>query len=426
MKNTTKNTTTDNKLTIQNTKTTEIMKTIGMITKADDQKVEDNKTNLKNWGFKQAGQLHGSIKGLINSVNVVYHNYVQETKDIKGEKYEQISDDIEAVKLSIGSVGEAISLVKEVKIVEQRDEMDRLKNEIDRIETGAEEDLFKSQFSWVGAIMSTFFAVVLGVGLYVFYTSLVYSALFKDFGAALQGATVDNFSMLFNSLFDISVFTNFGVTTIMSAILSTVFLAIAYIMHKDWEANKKGKAIVFGIIGLVMEVAFAVKLEGNINELKYMTGQVNEKLDLLGLIFNNDVLIVLILGFISYIVWSFVLGVTFKEWEKRNPKLLGQIKRKELSKKINRAKYKISEFNNELSKLTAELKSLNEKLDALKIKLEMAYFSVDELEGRLNVFYHGWLTYIKSNKHISDQVEVQTQVFEDRKSSLIGVLHKVA
>ena len=385
---------------------------------------------LSSWGFAQAGQLSGSIKGLNNSIEIVYNNYINEASNNKGEKQANIEKQIDSVNGSISAVVNKISTVKEVKIPEQRNIMEDYKNEIDEVNTKAGEEHLKSNFSWAQTIMATFFAVILGLALFTFYTSLVYSSLFKDFGSAIQGATVNNFSMLFNSLFDITVFKDLSISSVFSFILASVFTAIAFAMHKLWE-NKNNKwryfhVLVIALVALVMEVFFAVKLEMNIYELKTMTGQAEYGLSTWDLIFTVDVAIVLILGFVSYIIWSIILKLTFNEWEKRNYKRLAVLKAIELNKKINRAKYKISEFNNDLNSLVKELENLQLNLKKLHISLNNAFFNVTELDSRLTEFFQGWLRYIKINSNLKDQVEIHNDLFEERKKLLINMKDKIA
>jgi predicted nucleic acid-binding Zn-ribbon protein len=389
----------------------------------------EKKVNLKNWGFMQAGSLQGSVKGLLNSIQIVFNSYINEASSQKGEKQDEINKEINDVTNAINLVNIQVSKVKEVDIPEQQMIMEELKNEIDKVNTKAGEEYIKSQFSWAQTSMATFFALMLGFALFTFYTSLVYSSLFKDFGNAIQGATVDNFSMLFNSLFDITVFKKPSIFTAFSFVLATVFTAIAFTMHKLWD-NGQSKwryfhVAVLALVALSMEVFFAVKLEKNIYELKLMTGQAEYGLSTWDLIFSVDVAIVLILGFVSYIVWSIILKLSFNEWEKRNYKRLAVLKTKELNKKYGRAKYKVSEFNNKLNKLSIELGDLQEKLKSLQLKLSNAFFDSSELEGRLSMFFQGWLQYVKSNNNTKSQVDTHTQLFNERKLELTTKLPKI-
>jgi len=387
-------------------------------------KSKTNMMNIKTWGFKQAAQLHGSIKGLHNSMGIISANYINEESKKQGEKYNQINEDIKVVVDTISDTNASLSEVKNVKIPEQRNIMEDYKMEIDEVNTKAGQDYIKSQFSWVATIMSTFFAILLGFALFTFYTSLVYSSLFKDFNAVIQNATVDNFSMLFNSLFDISVFQNINMVTAFSFILASVFTSIAFAMHKMWENKESNsryyKVFVLALVALLMEVFFAVKLEKNIYDLKVMTGQAEVGLSTWELVFTVDVAIVLILGFVSYIVWSVILSITFNEWGKRDYKRLAVLKTKELNKKIGRAKYRISELNNDLSNFESDLSKLQSQLKDLQTKLLNAFFDTNELDGRLRLFFQGWLNYIKNNDNIKGQVDIHTQLFDEYKLELLS------
>jgi len=170
-----------------------------------------------------------------------------------------------------------------------------------------------------------------------------------------------------------------------------------------------------------MEVVFAYKIEKNIDYLKSLTVIDYKPADnWLELVMSVDVLIVISLGFVAYIIWSFVLEGAFNEWDKRNPKKLAELVIKETHKKINRRKYRIGELNKQKTILEGDRKLLNAKLESLHKKADMVFFKPAELHHRLDEFFNGWLFYMNSNDALKRFTEPHQLEFVKIKETLIN------
>jgi regulator of replication initiation timing len=164
----------------------------------------------------------------------------------------------------------------------------------------------------------------------------------------------------------------------------------------------------------------AYKIENNIYELKLMTGFIDKKPDFWAMIISKDVLIVITLGFISYLIWSFLLEVSLKEWEKRNPKKMAVIKIREIKRVIGRLNRQLGELKSELVKLDNELSLLEDRVKNLKTKLSHIFFDKNEASRRLTDFFSGWLHYINLNSAYSSHRSDYEQEFEKYRSELIN------
>ena len=389
----------------------------------------DNKIELGTWGFREAGKNNGDLNSLVNKLYYIFNGYLSELTGKQNQQTNDIRTQIDEVKENITDVSNQITHIEKQEIPGQQQEIEDFKNEIEKTRIDAEAGFIDSDFNWVKTILFTLFSVMLGMSLVFFYTSLIYNGLFKDVGETLRSSTIDNSASIFNTLLDVkSLFTFDNTGIIISYLFSSIFLTMGLLLHTKSNIKTKAGQIenriekgVLLVIALAAEIIFAYKIEKNIDELKSLTvPDYVPAHSWQNLLFSVDVLIVITLGFIGYIIWSFALEGAFVEWNKRNPKKLASIKIRELEKKINRRKYKISEFRNAMSALQGNLNALNQKLEILKRKLNLVIFQPVELEERLEAFFGGWLKYINNHEDLKNSVARHQEVFLTAKERLIN------
>jgi hypothetical protein len=344
----------------------------------------------------------------------------------KDHRTVEIEKQIEEVNAEIVEKNNAIVKIGKSDIPGIQAEIEELKNKEEETRIMAEEGFIGSDFNWVKTILFTLFAMVLGLSLVFFYTSLVYNAVIKDLFSQKQQYYSGNSSTLFNTLLDIKSLFTLNTAIVISYLSSALFLSIGLLLHNDsvFHGNKFVKGFtkfLLVMITLGMEVVFAYKIEKNIDELKVITVMDYKPAEnWLDLILSVDVLIVISLGFVAYIIWSFVLEGAFNEWDKRNPKKLAGLVIKEIQKKINRRKYKIGEFNKQKALLEGERNSLSAALEVLHKKANMVFFKPAELHHRLDEFFSGWLFYVNSNDGLKGSVEPHQLEFIRIKEELIN------
>jgi hypothetical protein len=389
---------------------------------------DSRKVNLRTWGFKQAGQNKGSLKSLLNAMYQIYNGYLNEIAGKQNRQTDEINKQIETVKTDITDVNNHINHISKHEIPEQQSQIENFKNEQEDIRIKSEEGFIDSDFNWVKTILFTLFSVMLGLSLIFFYTSLIYNGLFKDVGESLQSATIDDSSSLFNTLLDVKSLFTLNTGIVLSYLFSSLFLTMGLLLHAKRIAQTRlqsiGQWVAKGFLLFIAfgaEVVFAYKIEKNIDEIKSLTlPDYIPAQHWTDLLFSVDVLIVITLGFIAYLIWSFALEGAFIEWNKRNPKRLAMIKVRELDRKINRRKYKIGEFNKQLSILEGKLNTLQNKLNVLKNKLNLVFFQPVELDERLEAFFNGWLRYINNHEDFKQTINQQQELFLSTKTNLLN------
>ena len=389
---------------------------------------ENTKIELSAWAFRQAGKNKGDLNSLRNKMYYIYNKYLSELTGKQNRQTDDINNRIDEVKEKITEVKNKIDHIEKHDIPNQQQEIEDFKNEIEQTRIESESGFIASDFNWVKTILFTLFSLMLGVSLIFFYTSLIYNGLFKDVGETIRSSNIDDSASIFNTLLDVkSLFTFNNTGILLSYLFSSLFLTMGLLLHTKSTAKTRwgrvgywaGKGTLL-VIALAAEIIFAYKIEKNIDELKSLTlPDYVPAQSWTDLLFSVDVLIVITLGFIAYLVWSFALEGAFTEWNKRNPKKLAAVKIRELEKKINRRKYKIGEFRNRLSALQGDLNLLNQQLETLKRKLNLVFFQTVELEERLEAFFSGWLKYVNNHEDLKSNVAQHQAVFLEVKEKLV-------
>ena len=383
-------------------------------------KKHDSKQLMSNWGFKMAAQFSASLGGLRNSMDKIMTTYLLGIKDEKKPQHHDIETEINDLNEKATEKENEIKLEKE-KHNQIKEEVEHINIEIEAIRIDSEGDFLNSEFNWAKVILTTVFTVFLGVALVFFYSSLINNAIFADFGQRINNMNMDDLS-IFNSIIDTNLLFSLSIGTFISYLFSTLFIAIGILLHFDVNNNKKRSFLIkaaFISIAFFAEVLFAYNIENNIYELKMMTGLVDEMPGFWEMIISKEVFTVLVLGFVSYLVWSLLFEVNLKEWRKRNPKKMAAIQIKELNRVINRRRHDIRELKKDIQLLENDITILEQRIKALKLRLEHVFFDENEIENRLNDFFTGWLKYINLHSaHASSRNDYENE-FEQYKTELI-------
>ncbi len=386
------------------------------------------KVELGSYGFRLAGKNHGDLNSLRNSLYTIYNRYLGELTGKQNQKTRNIQGQIDTVNRKITGVNNQVEHIETQEIPQQQKETEIFQNDIERIRIEAEAGFVDSDFNWVKTILFTLFSSLLGLSLVFFYTSLVYNGLFKNLGVALQASEAANSTSLFNSLLDIKSLFTFNTGIVLSYLFSSLFLTMGLLLHtkptvhtlaaRVW--NRIGKGLLL-MVALAAEVIFAYKIEKNIDIIKSITlPDYVATHSIKGVLFSVDVLIVIVMGFVAYLIWSSALEATFNEWNKRNPRKLAVVKIRELEKKIRRRRYNISELRNKLSLLRGQLNELNQNLETLKNDLNQVFFEPVELEERLEAFFGGWLRYVNNHEDLKPTVKQHQEAFLTVKRAMLG------
>ena len=372
--------------------------------RSNDKSIPDNhaahtsRRTLKSEGFILAAQLGATIQGLRTAMQNVYSNYVAASSEKSIREKKEVEKKMESIREEVVKIDNQKEKIKEVEIPEVQKEMEAIKVEIEDTRINATTDHINSNYNLVKHILYSVASVTLALALIFFYTSLIYNALFKDFNEVLLSSDAADSANLFNTLIDVKALFKFNTGVLLSYLFSTLFITLGLLLHSDMISKGKMKWLKLSLLllfALGAELGFAYKIEQNIQEMKSLVLiDFHPAEHWWQLLLSIDVLLVIILGFLAYIVWSAIFEQSIKEKNKRDPRKVAAVKIREMEKKIGRLKYKVGELNGKVAELSGQKKVLEEMLINLEKKLNHAFFDQQELEVRLDQFFKGWLHYL--------------------------------
>ena len=233
---------------------------------------------------------------------------------------------------------------------------------------------------------------VLTVYLFVFYSSTFYSAFFKDFMNIS-----DNF--LAEAMFDsraipLALENGFG-SFLFIMCAPMIFMGLGYLLHFYSVDKGKLKYLKIGvtvIITFVFDCILAYIIANKIYDVMVMMSPVDMPpfgFDIA--VKDINVWAVIFCGFITYMIWGFVFGLTISAYEELKTNK-GEILKYQSEIKQNRAEKTI--LTDQLTQLQRDESSLGARKQNLDNQLATGVFifNNDEIRTAMNDFFSGWIT----------------------------------
>lgn len=241
-----------------------------------------------------------------------------------------------------------------------------------------------------------FISLALAIFLYVFYTSVIYSALFRDI-------TISKFT-IFNSILNpraIEESFNKGITSAIATMFAPfIFFAIGIIVesirHNSSNIKSKIYYALFLIFVFMLDGLFAFHISERIHNSKAInTFGTFEPYKISDAIFDLNFWIIIALGFVVYLIFGKIFSLFNNE---RKNKHLYHNYENSLKNKIDEYKKRIFNYNLELEALQSDNYKTESKLVELKDNTTKIFFSVSEVKKALTEFTLGWIRYLKNSE----------------------------
>lgn len=241
-----------------------------------------------------------------------------------------------------------------------------------------------------------FLSLALAIFLYVFYTSVIYSALFRDI-------TISKFT-IFNSILNpraIEEAFNKGIAAAIATMSAPfIFFAIGIIVDsiRSKSSNIKSKIsyVLFLIFVFMVDALFAFHISERIHNSKAInTFGTFEPYKLSDAITDLNFWIIIVLGFVVYLIFGKIFSL-FND-ERRNKHLYHNFENS-LKSKINEFKKRIFDYNLELEAIRNDNFKAESNLVELKDNNTKIFFSVSEVNKVLSEFTLGWIRYLKNSE----------------------------
>lgn len=273
----------------------------------------------------------------------------------------------------------------------------------------------RNRDAWITLIITTVILVPFTVYFFIFYSSVAYSAFFKEFDIS----SLDNGGdfKLSQAIFDAAAFPNawndgWG-ELLFILFMPIIFLAFGFVMNRWERENGWPKyvkipflVLIAFIFDLLLSYAICEKIY-NLNTLMSLDSQPPYSIPLA--FQDPHFWVIIFLGFISYLIWGFVFGYFVKSWENLD---LNQIRKKELENKIVQLQedLKAEEING--SNLKNQISNIGSKL--LEIDSQMSVgtrYDLAKLSLELHNFFTGWQQYLAGLHCTESEKQGATEIF---------------
>lgn len=339
-------------------------------------------SNITEWAYREAGRCDGSLIVFENKLDYVHNGNIIDAK-LKGleaqSKGEMQEEEIrKKIELTSNQIQE-----KELNVATVKDKIEQIENEMHELESGKSKGSgIVPVFSGLKFSINLFFLLMLSIYLFLFYVSAIYKALYLDIDKIAQ-SFADGLTTSI-SVFPEPAEINSALRNNLVVIFAPfIFYAFGYALHIFLEYKSKIKYLYISLIILItlaLDAIIALRIHNNVNSANELVGLAKEPWQTSSMFW-----VIMLMGFVVYIVWSILFDGMIKEWKKRDPISA-------LKKQKNSLQNKISEENALLNELKNQKTYFENLLKPNQSRI--ITFSVSEMISSLMLVKEGWIKYL--------------------------------
>ena len=363
-------------------------------------KSEKGKITYSQYGFRSAQKSQSQPAGIDGYLDNVYDQFLEEQKlDEQGlkDRISKLKAELQSEKTKKNDANAEISSHKSFKEDKEK-QIEELELEKIDIRNGDGEIGDTSSF-----VIGAFITLLLTMYLFVFYSSSGYSAFYGIKAGSLGFINPNVFSDAMNK--------GGGVIALI-ILFPVIFLGLGFLIHDSLESNKKlnlaNKSSKYGVIisllliTLIADIFIGYKISQGVHTNEFNAGLTNETWKFSMIFSDINFYLVLVLGFVVYVIWGFllnyVLSHSYLKTENEKVKLMIENvntkitdRRKELSDIIS----KIHKFESDIT--TCESKIQEKEKDIIGYENGVIPINVSSLKGSVGEFMGGWQNYTNNN-----------------------------
>lgn len=326
--------------------------------------------NYHKLGLENADKARGDHNQLEGSLDVIYHTIVKEaelTSEQKDFEVKRLND--EKNKLT----SDFVLKVGEVKAKESA--ISLIGKEIQAILEG------KGHIDKLPLLISSVLLILLTVFLWLFYCAIFYSTFNPE--ALGDNCGIQSIIKALERLFR----PPFPVSKVLYFIIPTVFITLGYIIHD--ASKRKGIAIVavLVLVTFLLDCIFGYSISNHINICVTEGYPYAKWTD----VFQDlNFYLILFCGFVSYLMWGYMLNSTMKLREDMRP----SVKQASLEREKSKLEIELIAVNAERAQLENEIKNIEISIN--EIERNVVFISKSKLNSNIGEFMSGWGEYIQT------------------------------
>ena len=239
-------------------------------------------------------------------------------------------------------------------------------------------------------VIGLFIVILLTFFLFVFYSSTVYSAI--------AGIKKGTFGLINPNVFADAQSKGGG--DLAFIILAPVFfLAIGFLLHD--ALDKRKYLLITGLLILTFSVdaILGYKIAQNIHNNDFIAGLTNEQWHFQLIFSEINFYLVLMFGFVTYVIWGLLLHYTLNKYRDMQPDRAIELRLENLDKKIDEHRVDLNDVNSKMNNLKGQIIALENEIEQ-KEKYIIGYkngdipIDIPRLSSIVGQFMQGWFTYI--------------------------------
>ena len=372
------------------------------------------------YGLRVAGLSEGNPHTLVPCLQSVYFS-IRKEQEKDASLQEELRNKLNTKKADL----ETERQNKNAEIEDSQEQQERLSKDIEELKEelatlrhGTKE---RNSNAWITLIISSVLLVPFSIYFFIFYSSVGYSAFFKQFGI---GNIENGDFVLSQAIFDSHAIPNAwedGFAELMFILfMPFIFLAFGFVLNR-WEREKgwlkyiKIPALI--AVAFVFDSLLSFEICKKIYDLNAMMqlGEVPPYSVKLALK-DPTFWIIICLGFVSYLIWGFVFGFWVKAWENLD---LNPEKRKRMEERIEDTKKKLETERQDCQRLRAEANAIEPKIKEVESQMGVsARYDIAKIKLELYNFFAGWQTYLAALGKTSVEKQEATNLFKQMIDSI--------
>lgn len=388
---------------------------------------ESRKSNetYKQYGFRMAGISQGVLQTFTPHLQSVYLGLKKEQEEDSSLQTElQLSLQNKKVILEKDKEIEANKLAQnEEKLKSLEKDLQEKQNEVAELKIAGAE---RNKSAWVTLIISSTILIPYTLYFFIFYSSVAYSAFFKQFSLENFGAN-GNFQ-LSEAIFDshaLSAAALEGATTLLFILLMPIiFLAFGFVLNR-WEMETGWLKYIKIPLIIVVAFIFDTLLSYAICEKIYNLNRLMSLEELPPYSFSlasNDpnFWVIICLGFVAYLIWGITFGYFVKSLDQLD---LNTIRLEQIRNEIANIQGKMDETRQAQADNTANIASICAEISKVENQQNgtIARYDVNKIKMELNNFLAGWQQYMATMLKTDDEKNCIINEFNKTINTLITI-----
>ena len=273
----------------------------------------------------------------------------------------------------------------------------------------------RNRDAWIVLITTSVLLIPFTVYFFIFYSSVAYSAFFKEFDINMLNTGGD--FKLSQAIFDAAAIPNAWADgwgeLLFILFMPIIFLAFGFVLNR-WEKEngwlKYIKIPSLILVAFIFDSLLSYEICQKIYNLDSMMS-LAERPEYGIILASQDprFWVIICLGFISYLIWGFVFGYFIKAWENLD---LNQVRKKEINEKIDKLTKDLEMEKSNGRYLKEQITSIGPKISEIDSQMSVsARYDLAKIKLELHNFFAGWQTYLAGMHKSENEKQEATDLF---------------